>query len=215
MFTVLLKKKKKCSCCPLNFRLQPVFGGWKTEVFSVTVYVWKKKKNCVCVFFFSCLFYFSCRISHAIFKLASLEQGLTAAPWVIIREQAEGPFQISVLNNHTQDLTPNEMMRGSHRSCQISAACFALLWRLKPPCLACTHTNRNTHTGTHTLPACHCCPLNVEASVFWQMRNEWQESTAQLLLCAAVMSVRYDSPTMEINILEKRSFFLKGRGKRK
>lgn len=125
----------------------------------------KKKENCVCVrfVFFPSLFNFPCRISHAIFKLASLKQGLTAASWVIIREQAEGPFKISVLNNHTQDLTPNEMMRGSHRSCQISAACFALLWRLKPPCLACAHTNRNTHTQAHT----HC-QLVTAALLMWK-----------------------------------------------
>ena len=79
----------------------------------------------------------------------------TAAQRAIISEQAEGPFKISVLNNHTQDLTPNEMMRGSHRSRQISAACFALA----------VEAPHATHT--HTLTASlSLLPSYVEASVF-------------------------------------------------
>lgn len=69
----------------------------------------------------------------------------TAAQRIIISEQAEGPFKISVLNNHTQDLTPNEMMRGGHRSRQISAACFALAGEAPMP-----HMRKHTRTHTYT-----------------------------------------------------------------
>lgn len=69
----------------------------------------------------------------------------TAARQGIISEQAEAPFKISVLNNHTQDLSPNEMMMGSHRSCQISAACFALAVEAPMP-----YTHAYTHTHMHT-----------------------------------------------------------------
>lgn len=94
-------------------------------------------------------------------KSSSVMSSAAAQP-LIISEQAEGTSEISVLNNHTQDLTPNEMMRESHGSRQISAACFALA--LNSPPQTSFPSQRHTHSLTHNTHTPARCPLHLWAS---------------------------------------------------
>lgn len=87
----------------------------------------------------------------------------TAGQPLIISEQAEGTSEISVLNNHTQDLTPNEMMRESHRSRQISAACFALALESPPPPPPPSLSKTYLLTHNRHIPA--PCPLHLQATI--------------------------------------------------